>query len=387
MCYGVVQRPEAKYFPEHRVFWRDGRDRPDYGDVTDWFTAICGRGSDISEGSPIWNFFASLAFRLGYTISALSADHPVQATPAAARTLRDSLTKWKRACADRSTTTPAEPTAQELATIRTNIINELSANNPMLHPARAHHFFPRRGRAVPLQTALVRDHNWDWASLEVRNQPARRQYWSINRWPLGVGYLSERAERAVREDEHPDPAVTYDPVVQDVTTEGKYLRPKLRPYRQEKTVFRPGPAIYAGGDTRLQRERLEERMVEMVGRGEFFLSLFLSFMNGSGADWICATAIGLEGQRKRTWSGTLASLNPFSRPSSRAGDRKEEDRLPPVDLKAVPKSWDPLEEAEPQDVDDEMEPEYASEEGIGEDFEFQDVDVPMAGMGESWMTA
>jgi hypothetical protein len=392
MCYGIVQRPVAEYFPEHRVVWPDtaARKRAQYGDITDWFTAIHGRRSDVSEGSPIWNFFASLAFRLGYTISALEqaqADHPAQSETTAARSLRDPITKWKSACArlqgDRSA---PEPIQQELATIRTKMIDELSANKPMLFPARKHHFRPRLGG--PPQAALVRDHNWDWASLGVRNQPQRRQYWSINRWSLGTGHLSERAERAVREDAHLDPAVTYDPAAQDPTTESKYLRPKLRPYRQEKTVYRPGPAMYPAGDTRLQRERLEQRMVEMVERGKFiFISPSFCPAVLCGADRRRPIAIGLDGQRQRTWGDTLASLNPFSRPSSRTGDRKEEDRLPPVDLKAVPKSWDPLAEAEPQDADDEMESEYASEEEIGDDFEVQSVDVAMAGMGESWMAA
>jgi hypothetical protein len=87
-----------------------------------------------------------------------------------------------------------------------------------------------------------------------------------------------------------------------------------------------------------------------------------------------------------TWGDTLARLNPFSRPSSRAEDREEGVKLPPVKVKAIPKSWDPVAVAERQDAG-EVESDYDSEDEMGEEDEVQGVDVAMTGMSEPWMTA
>jgi hypothetical protein len=191
-------------------------------------------------------------------------------------------------------TPPAtEPTPHELSLIRTQLIDELHLNKTMLAPGRVQHYFDASGTP---QTVLVRDHNWDWAAVpkvgeESQSQSQgkkgkgprgktkrRRQFWSINRWPVedgGAGYLTPEAKRAVRGDVFADPAVGYDPAAADRTTEWRYLRPKLQRYRQEKVVFRQGPAVYPAGDTRLQREVVRERMLEMVKRGEFWFSSFL----------------------------------------------------------------------------------------------------------------
>jgi hypothetical protein len=68
--------------------------------------------------------------------------------------------------------------------------------------------------------------------------------------------------------------MTYDATTTDPITNPRYLQPKLRPYREEKTMYRPGPAVFPVGDTRLQREVLRGRMEELVGRGEFLFFLF-----------------------------------------------------------------------------------------------------------------
>lgn len=51
----------------------------------------------------------------------------------------------------------------------------------MLAPGREHGYIDDDGKA---QTVLVRDHNWDWASLRARGQSERRRIWSVDRWPL-----------------------------------------------------------------------------------------------------------------------------------------------------------------------------------------------------------
>ena len=282
-CYGIIARPEAEYFPEHRVLWPtegDKHERPPFlGYVSDWGAIIVGGTEpDISPGSAIHNFFSSLAFRLGHTIAMLERDKTSRALhiqPTPVQYLRESINKWKRACTTAEGADP-EPTAAELVAIRTNIIDELAANNTMLAPGRVHTYFDRNGDP---QTALVRDHNWDWAATvkpksttskqqQQQPPPRRRQFWSVNRWPLDSGHLSEAAERAIKNDEHADPAQSYDPAAQDPTTDPRYTRPKLRPYREEKVQYRPGPAVYPVGDTRLQREAVEGYMVDMVHKGE-----------------------------------------------------------------------------------------------------------------------
>ena len=50
------------------------------------------------------------------------------------------------------------------------------------------------------------------------------------------------------------------------------MRAKLRPYGEEegegRVLIRPGPAVYPIGDTRRQREAVEEVITAMVHRGE-----------------------------------------------------------------------------------------------------------------------
>ena len=279
-CYGVVGRPVLEYFPEHRVIWPTGsenRNRPSYsfGYFSEWDRVIqADQKPDIGEGSDIWNFFLSLAFRLRYTISMLERETAgktrVTRHPSTQNNVRKAISSWEEACADLQVTN-LEPTSEELDIIRTNIIDELSANKTMLAPGRSHNYSDGDGNP---QTVLVRDHNWDWASLAARGQVKRRQFWFLDRWPLDTGYLSERAERAVKDDKDLDPAMAYDPAAMD-PIDKRYMRPKLQPYGQEKVEFRSGPPVFALGDTRLQRDALESRVTEMVGTGEIFPFFFL----------------------------------------------------------------------------------------------------------------
>ncbi|KAL2136611.1 hypothetical protein VTI74DRAFT_2640 [Chaetomium olivicolor] len=145
-------------------------------------------------------------------------------------------------------------------------------------------------------------------------------------------------------------------------TNKRYMRPKLKPYREEKVLYRPRPGDPVG-DTRLQREMVEERRTEMV-------------YETAGLD-----------RDHRTWGDALTMLNPFSRFSSRAYDLKEGPKLPLVNLKEMPKSWDPRAEAAERD-DDGMKFNSPSqeEEGVEDDAPIGSVDVAMTRMGEPWMT-
>lgn len=107
-----------------------------------------------------------------------------------------------------------------------------------------------------------------------------------------------------------------------------------------------------------------------------------------------AMGLDMDSDPPSTWGDTLASLNPFSRPSSRADERDGEGKLPAVDPRLVPQSSDPMGELERQ-IAEELEPEEpgmdaAMDEDEGEDeddemFGPRGVDVAMTGMGEPWM--
>ncbi|KAH6853593.1 hypothetical protein B0I37DRAFT_440720 [Chaetomium sp. MPI-CAGE-AT-0009] len=131
-CYGIVRRPVPDFFLEHRVVWpapTDSRKRPSLhlGYLADWNRIISGgEAPDISEGSKIWNFFMSLAFRLGYTIALLEQDHQQRQQPIPARHLRDSIRAWTRTCArlqhpptPTTSTTPGNTTTPGQATTTT----------------------------------------------------------------------------------------------------------------------------------------------------------------------------------------------------------------------------------------------------------------------------
>lgn len=101
----------------------------------------------------------------------------------------------------------------------------------------------------------------------------------------------------------------------------------------------------------------------------------------------CVPATGLD-RHKRSWGESLAMLmNPFSWPLWRAGDRSDGGKLPPVSLKAIPRSWDPVAERRrieaAQRGADEME-ETESSSGAEEEVEdeMENVDVLMTGMGK-----
>lgn len=103
------------------------------------------------------------------------------------------------------------------------------------------------------------------------------------------------------------------------------------------------------------------------------------------------TAVGLDRHHKRTWSATLAKLNPFATTEGRSEDGK----LPRVSLAAVPRSWDPDAErerveaaerhADDMGMDGSSEREDGDEggqDGGDEDDEIESLDVLMTGMGE-----
>ena len=288
-CYGVIERPTAQYHPEDRVRWTPDDPamaeigvtavRPNYlGGISDW-PSVIREGAHV--GPDTLNFFAALGYRLGYTIymlrlleAELRPEHLLSS-----QFLRASIDEWSNSCKKPDLaalirrTDPSihlDPFAGEdelLPVIRTRIIDEISANETMLAPAREHHYL---GVADGLpRVALVWDHNWDWASEKVRGKAAPR-FWSVDRWPQGSGYLATDEEVPKVNDEL-DPGQTYDPVAAD-PMEDRVYRPRLRRYGEDmdKVKFRPGQPVFPVGDTRRQQRAIEAYMTDMVQKGEYF---------------------------------------------------------------------------------------------------------------------
>ena len=290
-CYGVVKPPDAKYHPELRVIWpTDGtiRQRPSYlGGVSPWKHVVKGTKPDVSEGSAIWNFFMALAFRLGYTTYMLELERAERESgigPMPALSLQESVWKWEEECAalegdgkmpnllalvKRIETSAGKPTdriteQQALLLVRGKIIDEVSANETMLAPSREYHYLNAADEPC---VALVRDHSWDWAMESVRGKRCK-QFWSLNRWPLDLGHLTDGDNAAVKTDADLDPAQTYDPTDLDPTAEA-WKRPKLKKFNEKTNVkFRPGRPVFPVGDTKRQRRLIEGHLTEVGRRGK-----------------------------------------------------------------------------------------------------------------------
>lgn len=86
-----------------------------------------------------------------------------------------------------------------------------------------------------------------------------------------------------------------------------------------------------------------------------------------------------------------SSRAPHSREAEGEDDKGEwESKLPPVDVSAIPSSWDPAAAAEQHYADHDMELFDDSDEAgdyDGHDDDIQSVDIFMTGMGEPWKTA
>lgn len=163
-------------------------------------------------------------------------------------------------------TVDTEDTAMEeaaLRIIRQRIVQESNENLSMLG----------RGREVRLRlpdgsngSAWARDHNWDWASVEVRGKAKR--FFSLDRWPLEL--QSEETRAKIQRDEFIDPnMVAADLAVEDPIPR-RYFRPTFRRYGEDKR-FRdpPGPTTYPIGDTPLQRRRVRGMLADRLAGGMY----------------------------------------------------------------------------------------------------------------------
>lgn len=337
-CYGIIERPVAQYFPEHRVIWPGHNARPSYSEhISEWKDVIRKENpTSIDPSSDVWNFFTALGYRLGYTIRGVERSLEREAgrtQHVSTQGLSEAIGKWEEVCAglerdeivslpelvkridvNNTDYTDGMTEQEALPLIRAKIIEEINENKPMLAPGREHRYIDGNEKE---QVAMVRDINWDWASEDVRGKECKR-FWHVNRWPLESSYLTSEAKSAITSDVNLDPAQTFDPFVTDPTAD-HWKRPKLRRYGEEdKVEYRRGPAIYPVGDTVRQRKAVEEYVTDIVHK-----------------------SVGLDRRRKRTWSERLAQLNPFSSSDLNEGREADAPPLPPVDPRLIPESWDP----------------------------------------------
>lgn len=152
--------------------------------------------------------------------------------------------------------------ATALGFIRHMIIRENHQNLNMLGRGREVMFKKPDGSDG---SAWVRDHNWDWASVEVRGKT--KQFFSLDRWPLEL--QNEVTRGKIQRDEFIDPKMVFDPVAEDPIP-GEYFRARLRRYGEDERLrHRPGPAIYPIGDTPLQRRMVRGVLIDKVARGMY----------------------------------------------------------------------------------------------------------------------
>lgn len=193
------------------------------------------------------------------------------------------------------------------------MIDEIAANENMLHPARQRLFLPRGAdEDTPVQILLERDLSWDFAAKVVRGE--RPRFFSMDRWPPAKpepepGFVVDASQ-------------TADPAVED-PTERQWKRPKLRVYGERGPVtVKQGPAVFPVGDTRAQMRAVERRMTDMV-----------------------YAVAGVPKQRRGWMERVWQRLNLFARVGVVPLDDEDPERvrgdepyLPEVDLDKVPRS-------------------------------------------------
>ncbi|KAK4164246.1 hypothetical protein QBC43DRAFT_370186 [Cladorrhinum sp. PSN259] len=299
-CYGVIERPNAQYFPEHRVVWREKRPeganpqaRPNWKaeHYRSWSEIMSNKSliADVKKGSPVYNFFLALGYRLGYTICQLRHLIGVEETSPAGRPvvptqrLLDAYGAYDRKVREtherldesqlfhwhdpRAIIEELEEDAnflvymrRPLERIRSQIIDEISENKNMIAPAREIKL-PNNGGSK-----FVHEISWDWALYPRHHKPEPRQWWKLDRWPVEPGWFLEEATlRAITTDADTDLKWTFDATCpNNDPVDQMYKRRNLEPYVDKPTKFRSGPAVYPAGDTRYQRKKVEEHMTEMV---------------------------------------------------------------------------------------------------------------------------
>ncbi|KUI70413.1 hypothetical protein VM1G_05792 [Cytospora mali] len=360
-CYGWVQRPVLDCHPEHLINWQvtdedhdiipsvqceDMVFAPRLRDLRSWADVITDGKPPRALCGNVTNYFQCLAYRWGRYMHKLenpenglekewktkaaipitNMQRVIEATEEEYQYLADWNQRdnsWdhnplvslvKRTLPEKQRDASLSPGAS-IQIIRDHIINEAMRNDSMLWPAR------NARSCTDISDEKVRPPLWDWAKAEVRG-PVKK-FFDMNRWPLQL--QTEETQRRIKSDKDLSVQQLWNPVTEDPTP-WTYYRPKARPYVEEKVKYRAGHRIYPIGDTPHQKRVIENQMYARLGR-----------------------AMGLPDTDQRR-PGLIGRLSGFFRRGGRDDDDEDDhdqpgSRLPRVNPKDIPKSYDPRAEA------------------------------------------
>ncbi|KAM7206759.1 hypothetical protein V8F33_000402 [Rhypophila sp. PSN 637] len=336
--YGTVERASATCLPEQRVIWPTAstttegtpvRERLAYpSHIADWETALKA-GKEMSEEMrmKIWKFFLALGYRLGLTLyfGKLEMERRrKEVKPLRVEKLKKAIGDFERHGArgglgDNPLASLREEKA--LAWLRKKVIDEVAENLTMIGPGRETPFF--EAASGRLRMVKKFDFHWDWAVSGSGSKP-RKQYWSLNRWPIDSGYLPDKINHDVK-TQVVHKKQLYDPVKADPVDKTVWSIPQAKRITldSDNVKFKRGPAKYVRGDTKYQRRKIEREITREANRDQ-------------------------QQSRLRTLGQTVARIIPFYNPPAAPDAGHESDHtdnsdglsLPPVRKEDVPRGWD-----------------------------------------------
>ncbi|KAK0666161.1 hypothetical protein QBC41DRAFT_256848 [Cercophora samala] len=380
-CYGQVRRPVYDFYPEHRIAYDPKLKTKDTlfpRSVRPWVDICLEPYSGNTKNPPpvtyaVKNCYRALAYRLGFTIfhlqkksiARMSRELTRNEQPVQYAWLHDSIKKFDAIHEDllklelKTRPNPPAPYGSTwrdiralvqdveqmdgghvdpgsnlpqykdndsaLQYLRGKIIYEVGSSNTLLAPARAKKVVdPVTGTA---ETILTRAVSWQFGSLDARQEGWRRQFFSVNRWPVVA--QSEKTQGKIKKDEWfadgVDPKQVFDYQSAD-PIHAFFSREKLRPYVEEPVKYRQGPAIYPIGDTPHQRKQVQNHMTALV-----YQSLDMNGANLPGGTFT-----------QKLFNFFSWPLRPYlnsQRGLSEAELEEKYGKLPAVAPDRVPRSW------------------------------------------------
>ncbi|KAM7224368.1 hypothetical protein V8F06_000149 [Rhypophila decipiens] len=215
-----------------------------------------------------------------------------------------------------------------LTWLRQKVIDEVAENLTMIGAGRETTYFEAASRRVRMVKKF--DFHWDWAvSGSGSGSKPRKQYWSLNRWPIDSGYLPDKINHDVKTLVVHKKQL-YDPVKADPVDKTVWNIPQAKRITldSDHVKFKPGPATYVRGDTKYQRRKIERDITREANRA-------FGLMGGEDQ----------QSRPRRTLRQTVARIIPFYNPPETGHESDHTDNsdglsLPPVRKEDVPRGWD-----------------------------------------------
>ncbi|KAK4208353.1 hypothetical protein QBC37DRAFT_325866 [Rhypophila decipiens] len=337
--YGTVERASVTCLPEQRVIWPSAatttegtpvRERSAYpSHIADWETALKA-GKEMSEEmrDKIWKFFLALGYRLGLTLYFGKLEmkrRRKEVKPLRVEKLKKAIEGFERHAEAETVVSSFVLAAQKreekaLVWLRQKVIDEVAENLTMIGAGRETAYFEAASRRVRMVKKF--DFHWDWAvSGSGSGSKPRKQYCSLNRWPIDSGYLPDKINHDVKTLVVHKKQL-YDPVKADPVDKTVWNIPQAKRITldSDNVKFKPGPATYVRGDTKYQRRKIERDITRDANRDQ-------------------------QSRPRRTLRQTVARIIPFYNPpdtghESDHTDNSDELSLPPVRKQDVPRGWD-----------------------------------------------